>query len=136
MGARKIIAARYANCIYSLWLEEAFASGQITMPRSATRTFYEAKASWCNAEWIGSGRMAIDGLKEVKEAVLRIEAGLSTYEKELAQMGEDYQEIFDQQVRETAERKEKGLPVPSWVATQALAPDEMTEAPAPSNSDN
>ena len=136
MGARKIIAARYANCIYSLWLEEAFASGQITMPRSATRTFYEAKASWCNAEWIGSGRMAIDGLKEVKEAVLRIEAGLSTYEKELAQMGEDYQEIFDQQVRETAERKEKGLPLPSWVAAQALAPDEMTEAPAPSNSDN
>ncbi len=29
--------------------------------------------------------MAIDGLKEVQESVMRIEAGLSTYEKELAQ---------------------------------------------------
>ncbi len=30
---------------------------------------------------------------------MRIEAGLSTYEKELALMGEDYQDIFRQQVR-------------------------------------
>ncbi len=37
-----------------------------------------------HAEWIGAGRMAIDGLKEVQESVMRIEAGLSTYEKELA----------------------------------------------------
>ncbi len=29
--------------------------------------------------------MAIDGLKEVQEAVMLIEAGLSTYEKECAQ---------------------------------------------------
>ena len=40
--------------------------------------------------------MAIDGLKEVQESVMRIEAGLSTYEKELALMGEDYQDIFRQ----------------------------------------
>ena len=36
---------------------------------------------------------------------MRIEAGLSTYEKELALMGEDYQDIFRQQVRESAERQ-------------------------------
>ncbi|MFQ9622291.1 MAG: chromosome partitioning protein ParA [Enterobacteriaceae bacterium] len=36
---------------------------------------------------------------------MRIEAGLSTYEKELALMGEDYQDIFRQQVRESAERE-------------------------------
>jgi len=34
--------------------------------------------------------------KEIKEAILRIEAGLSTYEDELALMGKDYQEVFDQ----------------------------------------
>lgn len=53
--------------------------------------------------------MAIDGLKEVQESVMRIEAGLSTYEKELALMGEDYQDIFRQQVRESAEREKAGL---------------------------
>ncbi len=59
--------------------------------------------------------MVIDGLKEVKESIMRIEAGLSTYEKELALLGEDYQEIFAQQVREMQERKEAGLPMASWV---------------------
>ncbi|WP_431307324.1 hypothetical protein, partial [Escherichia coli] len=46
---------------------------------------------------------------EVQEAVMLIEAGLSTYEKECAKRGDDYQEIFAQQVRETMERRAAGL---------------------------
>ncbi len=72
--------------------------------------------------------MAIDGLKEVKEAVLRIESGLSTYEREAGLMGEDYQELFAQQVREMEERREAGLPSASWVKTQELAPDEQDDS--------
>ncbi len=45
-----------------------------------------------------------------------IEAGLSTYEKECAKRGEDYQEIFAQQVRETIERRAAGLTPPAWAA--------------------
>ncbi len=60
--------------------------------------------------------MAIDGLKEVQEAAMLIEAGLSTYEKECAKRGEDYQEIFAQQVRETIERRAAGLTPPAWAA--------------------
>ncbi len=41
-----------------------------------------------------------------------IEAGLSTYEKECAKRGDDYQEIFAQQVRETMERRAAGLKRP------------------------
>lgn len=124
MGKRKVIAARYASMIYALVIEEMLDRKLVTLPRGARLGFYEAKAAWCNAEWIGSGRIAIDGLKEVKESVLRIESGLSTFEKELAIVGEDYQEVFAQQVREMQERKEAGLPPPSWMNTQALAPDE------------
>ena len=60
--------------------------------------------------------MAIDGLKEVQEAVMLIEAGLSTYEKECAKRGDDYQEIFAQQVRETMERRAvcNRLPATRW----------------------
>lgn len=124
MGRRKIIASRWASMVFALWLEEALDSGIIRLPRTATRSFWEAKASWCNAEWIGSGRMAIDGLKEVKESILLIESGLSTYEKELAKMGEDYQEVFAQQVREMEERRAAGLPPPSWVKALSLAPEQ------------
>lgn len=129
MGRRRIIAARWASMVFALWLEEALDRRIIRMPRGATRSFLQAKASWCNADWIGSGRMAIDGLKEVKESILLIESGLSTYEKELAKMGEDYQEVFAQQVREMAERKAAGLPPPSWVKALALDPDQ--EEPEP-----
>ncbi len=69
----------------------------------------------------------IDGLKEAKEAVLLIESGLSTYERELAKLGEDYEEIFAQQYREAQERKEKNLPPPSWVKAQPMAPDEQQQ---------
>lgn len=114
MGRRKFIAARMATQMFACWLEEALARGIIKAPK-ARFSFWEARSSWCSSEWVGAGRMAIDGLKEVQESVMRIEAGLSTYEKELAIMGEDYQEIFRQQVRETEERRLAGLPRPVWI---------------------
>jgi lambda family phage portal protein len=130
LGRRKMIACKFASSIFSLVFEEMVNRNIITLPRKARYNFYDRKAAWCNAEWIGSGRLSIDGLKEVKEAILRIESGLSTYEKELAVMGEDYQEIFSQQVREMKERKEKGLPPASWAAVQAFAPEQQTEGEA------
>ncbi len=30
--------------------------------------FYQARSAWSRAEWIGAGRMAIDGLKEVQDS--------------------------------------------------------------------
>ena len=53
--------------IFGLVFEELLHSKQITLPKGANRSFYEAKGAWLNANWIGAGRMAIDGLKEVKE---------------------------------------------------------------------
>lgn len=115
MGRRKFIAARMATQMFACWLEEALVRGIIKTPK-ARFSYWEARSSWCSSEWVGAGRMAIDGLKEVQESVMRIEAGLSTYEKELAIMGEDYQEIFRQQVRETEERRVANLPRPVWIA--------------------
>ncbi|EFU3188311.1 phage portal protein, partial [Salmonella enterica subsp. enterica serovar Typhimurium] len=109
--------------------EEALIRGVIRAPR-ARFSFWEARSSWSRSEWIGAGRMAIDGLKEVQESVMRIEAGLSTYEKELAIMGEDYQEIFRQQVRESEERRAAGLSRPVWITDtyqQQIAASRQTE---------
>lgn len=128
MGRRKIIAARFATTLFRLVFEEMIHRKLITLPSGARMGLYDGLAAWTNCEWIGTGRLAIDGLKEVKEAVLRIESGLSSYEKEFALMGEDYQETFAQQVREMKERKEAGLPLASWAAAEAFAPAESQEA--------
>lgn len=116
MGRRKLIAARQASQMFLCWFEEAIARGVIRLPSRAKYTLTEARNAWTRCEWIGSGRLAIDGLKEVQEAVMLIEAGLSTFEIECAKRGEDYEDIFAQQVREVQERKAKGLKPPAWAA--------------------
>jgi len=125
MGKRKTIVSYFASLVFAAWFEEALHKRILTPPKSLFN-FYERKAGWVRSDWIGAGKLSIDGLKEVKEAVLKIESGLSTYEKELALMGEDYQEVFEQQVREVQERKAKGLPPPSWITSLKIAPDETT----------
>ena len=110
MGRRKVIANRFASLIFELLFEEFLIRGYVTLPRGARYTFQQRRHAWTRCEWIGAGRLAIDGLKEVKEAVLLIESGLSTYEEEAAKLGKDYQELFAQQVREADERKKQGLP--------------------------
>ncbi|GHK88473.1 phage portal protein [Escherichia coli] len=121
MGRRKFVASRQASQMFLCWLEEAIVRRVVTLPSKARFSFQEARSAWGNCDWIGSGRMAIDGLKEVQEAVMLIEAGLSTYEKECAKRGDDYQEIFAQQVRETMERRAAGLKPPARAAA-ALNP--------------
>lgn len=116
MGRRKFVASRQASQMFLCWLEEAIVRRVVTLPSKARFSFQEARSAWGNCDWIGSGRMAIDGLKEVQEAVMLIEAGLSTYEKECAKRGDDYQEIFAQQVRETMERRAAGLKPPARAA--------------------
>ncbi len=72
---------RQASQTFLCWLEEAIARRVVTLPSKA-RQFQEARSARGTATgWGGSGRMAIDGLKRVQEAVMLIEAGLSTYEK-------------------------------------------------------
>ncbi|RNM43524.1 phage portal protein, partial [Salmonella enterica] len=73
LGRRRFIAGRLATQMFSCWLEEALIRGVIRAPR-ARFSFWEARSSWSRSEWIGAGRMAIDGLKEVQESVMRIEA--------------------------------------------------------------
>ncbi len=70
--------------MFLCWLEEAIVRRVVTLPSKARFSFQEARSAWGTATGLGSGRMAIDGLKEVQEAVMLIEAGLSTYEKDRA----------------------------------------------------
>jgi lambda family phage portal protein len=96
---KKMVADRFADELYSLWLEEEIAQGNIPLPPGQDREcFYAplAKEAFCNATWIGSGRGQIDELKETQAAMLRVKAGFSTREKEIARLGDDYREIFAQ----------------------------------------
>lgn len=109
---KKNVADRLANMIYGNVLEEFISQGEVPLPRGFTRDDYYAplmREAFSRCAWIGTGTGQIDELKETQAAILRIKAGLSTYEIEIGRLGEDWREIFDQQALEAGVREEKGL---------------------------
>lgn len=107
---KKVVADRYAGAVYSLWLEEAINKGEIkSLP--AGFNFYEGqnKDAITASTWIGASRGQVDELKETQAAVLRIKAGLSTYEIESARLGYDFRDLFEQQASEKEQMEELGL---------------------------
>ena len=120
---KKVSADRFASAVYALWLEEEIAAGNIPLPRRKTRDwFYEplVKDALLACSWIGASRGQVDELKETQSAVMRINANMSTLEKETARLGEDYREILAQRARETKLMESLGLnPVISPVAPGA-----------------
>jgi len=117
MGARKkLVADRFAQNVYELWVEEEIAAGNLPLPAGRNRTdFYRdngmAKAAYTRATFVGSGIGQIDELKETQAAMLRVKAGLSTYEIECAKLGRDYREVFEQLAREQKLIGALGIPV-------------------------
>jgi len=114
MNAKKKFGAdRAATQIYQLWVEEEIAQGNLPLPRGRNRTdFYKPlmKDAYTKCHWIASGRGQVDELKETQAAMLRIKAGLSTYEKEASKLGEDWRELAAQRAKEEKVFRDLDLP--------------------------
>jgi len=109
---KKIVADRFANHVYTLWLEERINAGAIPLPKGmGAEIFYDPvkREALTACDWIGASRGQIDELKETQAAVMRIAGGLSTYEKECARLGEDFRRVFKQRARENKMMSELDL---------------------------
>lgn len=132
---KKIVADRFASSIYALWLEEEIGAGNISLPPGKNRDWFYAplvKDALTSAEWIGASRGQIDEKKETEAAILRIKNGLSTYEIEIARLGGDWREVFDQRAEEEGIIKQKqlnftGQPVEAETAEAASRSADDTE---------
>lgn len=89
----------FCQPVYEQWLMEAVALGRIEAPG-----FFDdplIRAAWCGAEWYGPVMGALDPVKEAQGAGLRIQYGLSTGEKEAAEMtGTDFDANIQQRAME------------------------------------
>ena len=96
---RSWFAKRFCQPIYEEWLSEAVAKGRIYAPG-----FFDdpiIKAAYCKAGWHGPSPGQIDPLREVTAATRRIEAGISTGEREAAEMtGTDFNANHRQRLKE------------------------------------
>lgn len=109
---KKVVADRHATMVYVLWLEEEVNAGRVPLPTGKKRDmFYDPvmREALCASKWIGSSRGQVDELKETQAAIMRINAGLSTYEIEAARLGEDFRRLFKQRSREERMKKELKL---------------------------
>lgn len=112
---KKRVADATANFIYRLWLEECVNYNLLeSLKRHNVPSFYEGMNTdaYCAAEWIGAARGQIDPVKETQAAILKIKAGLSTKEIEIAQMqGGDWRRVAAQIKREL--ELDRKLDIPS-----------------------
>lgn len=111
LARKRIVADTIATHIFLMWLEEAFAKGEIaSLPRNAPN-FWEGlnREAYGRCDWIGASRGQIDELKETQAAVLRLKSGLSTREDELGRLGKDWRKVLSQLAREQKEADRLGL---------------------------
>ena len=119
-------AAQFMQPIYMAWLEEAIETGRVALPSGAPE-FLDRRAAYCHAEWIGPGRGWVDPQKEADAAVTRLDAGISTLERECAEQGLDWREVLAQKAREKREMERLNLD-----PSQPLRPV-LSRSPAPAD---
>lgn len=115
----------FVQPIYAAWLEEAIDRGLVETPPGAP-AFWDAKAAWCRARWSGPGRGWVDPVKEAQGAQMRMDAMVSTLQRECAEQGLDWEEVLDQRERELAELRRRGLPLPEWAISETTVTDDGT----------
>lgn len=100
--------------IYEIWLAEQVATGYIE-----AEGFFDdelVRQAWCAAEWYGPVMGVLDPVKEVQGAGMRIDLGLSTREKEAAEMtGTDLDSNLQQLATEREDMMEFGIPIVTMV---------------------
>ena len=106
---RRIWFARdFCQPIYEVWLTEAVALGRIEAPGFFSDPVI--RKAWCNAEWFGPTMSILDPVKDVTGSHLRIQYGLSTREREAAEMtGSDFEENLEQLAYEQSLMVAKGI---------------------------
>lgn len=140
-GRRYFIGARIATQYFAAWLEEAMDSGDVETPAGAP-DFYDAKSAYTRCTWIGPGKGHIDPLKEEQAATVAFANGTTTFEKECAERGLDWEEVLEQQAYEKARKRELEAeygvqltmggadPAPAAAAANVPTDEEIDEAVA------
>lgn len=96
---RQWLIDTFCQPIYEEWLAEAINIGRIKAPKFFEDAAY--KKAWSQAEWAGDAQGQLDPQKEANAAVIRVQNGFSTREREAAELtGMSFDLIASQLSRE------------------------------------
>lgn len=127
---RHNFGAGFASPIRAAFLEEAMEVDDLPMPAAGeVPEFIECRRAYARCRWLGPGRGWVDPVAEKQGAVLGMDAGLSTLERETAEhAGEDWEDVLDQRAIEDAGFRRRGLERPTWLAMQSALPNDKAES--------
>jgi lambda family phage portal protein len=105
---RAWMAAKFCQPIYEDWFVEAVSKGRIDAPGIFDDPILFK--AYTKAEWHGPSQGQLDPVKEVNAAILRMEHGLSTGQREAAELtGSEYESNVRQLAHEKSIRQQHGL---------------------------
>jgi capsid protein len=128
MRRRSEFSMNFATPIYAVWLQEAMENGELPLPKGAP-DYVEAATSYARCNWLGPARGWIDPVKERQGAILGMDAGISTLQRECSEQGTDWEENIDQRAIEVRAFKDKGLPPPNWYGNDATNAEKPQDEP-------
>ncbi len=121
---RKDIVERFYKAVFEAFLEEQIERGLIEIPAGA-KSFYEAKAAYCNAKFLGKGVVSPDPKKTTEGQLLKLENGLASFTEILAEDGKDFEAHVATLIEERVVLAKHGLDHPFFPgATTTQTKDE------------
>lgn len=106
---RKNVAAPIPQAFYCAWLDEEIESGNIPFP-GGIDGFRENHAAATKADWRGPPKPQADDLKTQAAYQGYKVMGVMTDEQICAELGHDWEDVYEQRSREMEKRKELKLP--------------------------
>lgn len=107
-GRRELLAKKFCQPVYELWLADEVVEGRIAAPAFFADDM--VRAAWSRCLWTGDGPGTIDPGKEVSAAEKRVALGISTLEQEsILHDGIDWETKHRQRVVEVRARRQDGI---------------------------
>jgi lambda family phage portal protein len=121
---RKHIAAPVCQEVYRGWLDEQIEAGEIQFP-GGIDAFREKADAATKCDWRGPPKPQADDLKTMKAHEGYRGMGVMTDEQICAELGHDWEDVYEQRQREMELRKKLGLPEGN--VDQAATDDRMVD---------
>jgi len=102
------LVTHFCQQVWEMFFEEAVLRGRIKLPAGAPN-FYEYRAEYCAASWVGPERTNVDPVKEMVSDIMGLNAGIITLADIAAKRNKDWEAQAKQRKRERDKFKELEL---------------------------
>lgn len=127
---RKHIVAPLYQTAFECWLEEDIDAGSTPFP-GGLDGFVAHRAAACRADWRGPAKPQADDAKWAKAAEMMKNMGVVSDEMICAELGMDWEDVYEQRAREADARRRLGLPEPITSGSTVLNADALEEEVGP-----